>query len=128
MELTSGARCPGVCSSAIDFVDLSGCASFAADSRQIKAQEVVAGDRTGALGHLERAFWNSGRNLYQHVFRSIFAGMKLTQRRPRFYKQTHCEVESALSEGSSKAGSKSRLTPLRISLFITSLSAVLFSD
>ena len=50
---------------------------------------------------------------YHHVFRSIFAGMKLTQRRPRFYKQTHCEVESSLSEGYSKAGSKPRLTPLR---------------
>ena len=88
-----GVRVSAVRSSKLDF---SWCASFAADSRQIKAQEVVAGDRTGALGHLQRALWNSGRNLYQHVFKSILAGMKLTQRWQRFCKQINCEVESAL--------------------------------
>ena len=95
IQSTRGSRCPGVQS-------CSWCASFAADSRHAKAQEVVAGDRTGALGHLERAFWNSGRNLYQHVFKSLFAGMKLTQRWPRFYKQTHCEVESVFPGSSAR--------------------------
>lgn len=56
---------------------------MAGSSRNIQhheAQEVEAGDKVGNYGHLERCFYNSGRSLYQQLFRAIFGGMKLTQR------------------------------------------------